>query len=81
MSAKNPWASKVYPGAVICDAASRLQCVKASTDADWLERVIRCRDTQKTVRAAARGRLRWVNKACQALLRDYRRQQGEESKP
>ena len=59
MAYKNhPWASEQFPGALICDAASRLNKIKGSTDRVWLEQVIKHRDTQTTVRLAAGRRLR-----------------------
>jgi hypothetical protein len=54
-----------------CGVVDRIAMVKASCDADWLEAVIKHCDTQKTVRLAAERRLRWVEKACIALLNDY----------
>jgi hypothetical protein len=73
----HPWASSAFPGALVCDAESRLALVKQSTDADWLERVIGFRNTQKSVRLAAERRLRWVNKACAGLLAKYHQQNPE----
>lgn len=43
-----------------CDAQSRLQEIRKSSDREWLRAVIKNRDTQKTVRTAARARLRRV---------------------
>jgi hypothetical protein len=63
-----PFAEKCpsYWGAeytVTCDAGDRIRMVRESCDAEWLEAVIKHKDTQKTVRAAAERRLRWVNTA------------------
>lgn len=66
----HPFASRVFPGALVCDVQSRIALVKQSMDADWLEKVIKSKDTQKTVRAAAERRLRWVEKCCVTLLND-----------
>lgn len=44
-----------------CDVVSRLEMVKKSTDADWLEAVIKHHATQKTVVKAAERRLRRLN--------------------
>lgn len=62
---------------IVCDAASRLDLVKTSTDAEWLQRVIKYPSSQKSVKQAAERRLRWVENACEALLEDYRRREGE----
>lgn len=45
----------------------RVHLVKKSTDADWLQAVIRDRDMQASVRIAAERRLRWVKKAIAGL--------------
>jgi hypothetical protein len=45
-----------------CDASSRTALVKESTDAEWLQAVIRDRDVQASVRLAAERRLRRINK-------------------
>lgn len=57
---------------VECGAAGRIQRVRESCNADWLELVIAHADTQKTVRLAAERRLRWVNKAITALAMEAR---------
>ncbi len=65
MSAANrpndPWATGASFAGIAsrwCDAESRMQKVRESGDAEWLRRVVRCKDTQKTVREAAERRIR-----------------------
>lgn len=50
-----------------CDAASRIDLVKESADAEWLQAVIKDRDVQSSVRLAAERRLRWLHKNIKAL--------------
>lgn len=80
-----PFAQKCpsYWGAeytVTCDAGDRLRMVRESCDAEWLEAVSKHKDTQKTVRAAAERRLRWVN-ACmsESPASDAARESGTDS--
>lgn len=59
----SPWtipAPSTYPIPVIsiCDAGSRLDRVRKSSDRVWLDRVARDRDSQTNVRLAAERRLR-----------------------
>lgn len=68
-----PFAVPVPPGfpikqahLTICAAASRLDLLKKSTDANWLQAVIRDRDVQATVRLAAQRRLRAITKTVRA---------------
>ena len=74
----NPWrcTNPLYPvGTQTCDAASRLEMVKITSDPLWLNAVTLWPETQKTVRQAAERRLRWVNKA---LLLAQLKSQAEE---
>jgi hypothetical protein len=59
----SPWTKPAPAGwpvreVTTCDAATRLDQVKASTDKAWLNRVMRDPDTQANVRHAADRRLR-----------------------
>lgn len=54
------WPGRDY--VVTCDAKDRINQVKESCDADWLQAVIRDRDVQATVRLAAERRLRKVSR-------------------
>lgn len=74
---KHPFASTAIPGALVCDVDSRLDLVRTSTDAEWLQAVIKHRSCQKAVTVAAKRRLKWVNKAWGALLAKYTAQNAE----
>lgn len=66
MKTRDPWATgKVYSGITSrwIDAQSRMERVRESTDYEWLDRVVACKDTQKTVRAAAGAKMRRLAKS------------------
>jgi hypothetical protein len=49
-----------------CDVNIRLELVRKSTDAEWLETVIAYPHSQKAVIDAAKRRLKWVNDSSSA---------------
>lgn len=55
-----------------CDAQSRLERIKLSTDQDWLEAVVEYPHNQKTVQRAAERRLTWVKRAVAGLMKQAR---------
>ncbi|NQU75723.1 MAG: hypothetical protein HQ546_05355 [Planctomycetes bacterium] len=62
---KNPWETgEVYAGirSAWCDATSRIDRVRETTDAAKFRDMIAWPDTQKTVRLAAERRLRKIEK-------------------
>lgn len=54
----NPWAYQSFGHIVAtCDAHDRIEKIKKAEDVDWLGRVLKWHDTQKTVRQAAARRI------------------------